>query len=273
VGTKVPTTLEQPGETKFDGVSLAGLWRGTEKTLADRMLVVNYSRMPFGVNRPTADHPGTPRKEGAAVMWRRWRLLEDKMLFDLATDPQQERNVIDEHPEVAAKMREHLNAWWNGVKDTVNEPSRVVIGAEAENPTMLTACEWFDVFVDQQRQVRAADPKVGVWHLEVARGGEYTIELRRYPREAGLAIGQGIPVTRVVDGQFIAGRELPVARARLKIGGHEEAIDLEKDAASATFRVALESGPVELETCFYDAQGNEICGAYFAYVQRTGASR
>jgi hypothetical protein len=144
----------------------------------------------------------------------------------------------------------------------------VVIGAEAENPTMLTACEWFDVFVDQQRQVRTADPKLGVWHLEVDRPGDYEIELRRYPREAALAIGQGIPATRVTDGQFAAGRELPVAQARLKIGAFDQTIALEKDAQSATFRVALKPGPLEMETAFLDAEGQELCGVYYAIVRR-----
>jgi len=43
----LPTLIElcglmAPANTRFDGVSLAGLLRGTEKKLADRMLVVQY---------------------------------------------------------------------------------------------------------------------------------------------------------------------------------------------------------------------------------------
>jgi len=93
--------------------------------------VVNYSRMPIGVNRPTANHPGTPRKEEAAVLWRRWRLLEGTMLFDLASDPRQERNMIDERSDITVKMRARLDQWWNGVMHTVNDPSRVVIKGPA----------------------------------------------------------------------------------------------------------------------------------------------
>jgi arylsulfatase len=265
--------LASTAPIKFDGVSLGDLWRGSQQSLPDRMLVVNYSRMPIGVNRPTANHPGTPRREGAAVLWRRWRLLEDHQLFDLAADPQQQRNVIGEQPDIASKMRAHLDKWWNEVKDTVNEPSRVVIGAPAENPIMLTACEWFDVFVDQQRQVRTADPKVGVWHLEVDRPGEYEIELRRYPREADLAIGQGLPATTVTDGQFVAARELPIAKARLKMGVFHETIELAQDARLAAFRVSLSSGPIEMETCFLDSKGDEVCGAYYVYIRRQGVGR
>ena len=103
--------LQGPTQAHFDGVSLGGLLRGTQQSLPDRMLVVNYSRMPFGVKRPAPNHAGTPRKEGAAVLWQRWRLLENTMLFDLASDPQQEHNVIDQHPDVAEKMR---RTWTSG---------------------------------------------------------------------------------------------------------------------------------------------------------------
>ncbi len=253
---------------EFDGVSLAGLLLGHTEPFPDRMLVVNYSRMPFETTRPSTDHNGMPRREGAAVMWRRWRLLEDRMLFNLDIDPMQQDNVIDQHPEVVAAMRAHLDVWWDGVKERVNEPSRVVIGSEAENPMMLTACEWFDVFIDQQRQVRVADEKVGVWHLEVDQPGEYSIELRRYPREASLAINAGVDATPVTDGRLAEGRELNIASARLQIGEFDEVVVIDSDAESVTFSVPLTPGPIELMTVFLDTDGKEICGAYYAYVER-----
>lgn len=260
--------LERPEAQRFDGTSLGGLLRGTRSSLADRMLVVNYSRMPFEVTRPVANHSGLPRKAGAAVMWKRWRLLEDKMLFDLTTDPKQEHNVIDRYSDIAMKMRAHLNEWWDSVKDTVNQPSRVIIGAEAESQSMLTACEWFDVFVDQQRQVRMAVPKLGVWHLEVDQPGDYLIELRRYPRESDFAITEGIPATKVTDGRYAAGKELHVVKARLQIGSLNKVIELEQGAKSASFRISLTKGPFEMRTAFLDAAGKEFCGAYYAYVRR-----
>ena len=44
------------------------------------------------------------------------------MLFNVRTDPHQDRDVADEHPEVVAQMRTHLEHWWRGVKDDVLEP-------------------------------------------------------------------------------------------------------------------------------------------------------
>ena len=44
---------------------------------------------------------------------------------------------------------------------------RVIIGSDHENPR-LTGCEWLDVFIDQQRQIRIGQHKSGYWMLEVA---------------------------------------------------------------------------------------------------------
>ena len=44
-----------------------------------------------------------------------------------------------------------LDAWWAEVEPVANQPQRIIIGSDAENPMLLSACEWQDVFVDQQR--------------------------------------------------------------------------------------------------------------------------
>ena len=65
--------------------------------------------------------------------------------------------MIDRHPNVARRMREALDAWWQGVEPVANQAQRIIIGSDEENPMMLSACEWKDVFVDQQRQARIGD--------------------------------------------------------------------------------------------------------------------
>ncbi len=49
------------------------------------MLVINYSRMPVQGREDEVQ----PKKEGAAVLWKRWRLLENERLYDLVNDPRQ----------------------------------------------------------------------------------------------------------------------------------------------------------------------------------------
>ncbi|MFN3148474.1 sulfatase [Bremerella sp.] len=38
---------------------------------------------------------------------------EKVVLFNVTQDPEEETNVIAEHPEIAAKLRKQLDAWWN----------------------------------------------------------------------------------------------------------------------------------------------------------------
>ncbi len=102
-------------------------------------------------------------------------------------------------------MRAHLEQWWQSIEPRVNEPQRVIVGDEAENPLMLTACEWFDVFIDQQAQVRRGERKTGVWHLEVTKPGQYEIELRRWPRESELSLRAAAPAVTLTDGKLLPG--------------------------------------------------------------------
>ena len=110
----LPTLLELCGvktTRKFDGISLAPALRDQAEVPTERMLVINYSRMPRSLNFPTPDSPSILRREGGAVLWKRWRMLRDSELYNLENDPLQKKNVLDEHPKVAAKMRRHLDDW------------------------------------------------------------------------------------------------------------------------------------------------------------------
>ena len=138
----LPTLIElaglpNPAGTAFDGMSLARLLRGDQQALPDRKLVVQYSR-------PTAP---IPQKWDAAVLWKRWRLINNTSLYDLSTDPGQTTNVIASYPDVVAQMRSHYEAWWAGVAPTVNTFSRLTIGSDAANPVLLAPTEWRNVLL------------------------------------------------------------------------------------------------------------------------------
>ncbi|MFH1572273.1 MAG: arylsulfatase, partial [Gemmatimonadota bacterium] len=254
----------------LDGLSLAPVLRGEGTVPEDRTLCVNYSRMPGGTDYPTPDAASVMRIEGAAVLWKRWRLIEGTALYDLDTDPGQARDVAAEHPDVVRLLRARLEAWWRDVEPVANQVQRVVIGSDAENPMTLSACEWRDVFVDQQRQVRVAERKNGYWHLQVARAGTYTFELRRWPRESGLTLRQACPAARLFDGDLAEGVALPIARARILVARQRQAVDLTPADDAATFNVHLDAGPTLLHTWFDDDRGQPLCGAYYVGVERQG---
>jgi hypothetical protein len=117
-------------------------------------------------------------------------------------------------------------------------------------------------------QVRRGERKNGVWHLEIARPGTYRFTLRRWPAEAHTAISAGTSQFQATDGVLPAGIALPIARARLKIGELERDSAVGPTATSVEFTCELPAGPVQLQTWFQDASGDEVCGAYFVEVTR-----
>ncbi len=250
--------LKRPEGASFDGLSLAPILRGKEERLPDRTLVIQFSRM----NAPV------PKKGDACVLWKRWRLVSDRELYDLSADPGQKENAIEKHPEIAARLRAHYETWWARVEPRMNEFSSIVVGSDRENPSLLSPADWQDVFIDQSRQVRMGEPKAGPWGLEVASEGDYEIALRRWPEESGLAIRAGCPATQVTDGQLVPGKALPVAKARVRIGDLDETRPVAEADKAVVFTTRLKAGPARLETWFLNDAGKVLCGAYSVTVLR-----
>lgn len=252
----LPTLLDlcgvpAPSNARFDGTSLAGLLRDPAATLPDRKLTIQFSRM----NDPR------PKPGDAVVLWQRWRLVSDRELYHLADDPGQQRNVIDQFPEVAAALRAHYAGWWAGVEPRVHEISPVHVGSPRENPTRLSPCDWVDVFLDQQAQVRRIR-KNGAWSLFVEQAGDYEFALRRWPAEADVPITAPMPAFQGTDGGFPAGEAFPVASAELRAGDIHRSQAVSATDKVVTFRISLPRGPLGLQTWFRDAAGAEIAGAY-----------
>jgi arylsulfatase len=156
-----------------------------------------------------------------------------------------------------------------GIAPRLDDFSPISIGSDEENPVTLTAADWANVYCDNMQNLRAGLNRNGPWHLLVEKDGAYEIELRRWPKEADAAIAAGVPAFRAVDGGLPAGKALPIRRARLKIAETDESKEVDPKDKGATFIVTLKAGmQTTLQTWFYDAQGHELCGAYFAYIRR-----
>jgi len=260
-------TLPHP----VDGVDLTPLMKKERDQLEDRMLVVNFTKTPGKVFFPEQDNPdnaAAPKKDRGAVLWKNWRYLNDRTLYDINKDPLQDKDIATEYPEVVATMKSHLDSWWEDVKDDANKIHRIVIGSPAENPMMLTACDWYNIFVDQQKQVRNGDKKSGYWHVNVDRPGTYDFELRRWPVESGYSLNDSIPETTVTDGVLPAGVSFPIASARIKVGDQEQSINVADKDKSARFTFELDAGETSILSNFYNETGERIAGAYYLYIHR-----
>ncbi|MEZ4618855.1 MAG: hypothetical protein R2867_25525 [Caldilineaceae bacterium] len=108
----------------------------------------------------------------------------------------------------------------------------------------------------------------GTWHVNVARAGRYNLTLRRWPEESGLGIAAPAPVMQGVDGTLPEGKALPVASAWLQAGQNEATQPVAPDATAQSFAMVLEQGATTIKSWWYDADGNELAGAYYLTAER-----
>lgn len=249
--------LKMPTDSKLAGVSLAPLLRGEGAPLPDRMLVVQFSRM----NKPI------PAKYDSTVIWKNWRLTNGTDLYDIKSDLIQDHNIAADHPDVVAKMRAHYDEWWSSIEPRVNELSTIPMGKTSE-PVLLSVADWQNRIMDQQKEVRAGPNRNAPWGIEVTTEADYVFELRRWPREADVAIDDGVPPVKFVDGEYPAGKVLSIAKAKLVVGDQEATSDVKPSDKSVQFTMHLRQGTTRAQTWFYDSSGGELCGAYYVYVTR-----
>lgn len=244
---------------KLEGVSLAPLLRRQTRALASRMMVVQFSRM----------NVGRPQWGDAAVLWNKWRLVENDKLYDVAKDPAQQHNRIAEHPDIAFRMRAHYDEWWKNVSPRLDTFLPVHIGSEKENPVLVSPTEWADVFLDQHVQIRRGEPKNGAWHVMVEHEGDYRFALRRWPKEIDVPMTASIPAHKGEIGSYPEGVALPISTARLVIGARDLSAPVQMKDREAVFSLRLAQGWTRMQTWFYDVAGRGLSGAYFVCVERT----
>lgn len=104
-GTEIPSDV-QP----IDGRSLLPLLRDPDADWADRNLFVHVGRWEKGAD------PNDSKFKSCGVRSQRWRFVNNKELYDIATDPHEKQDVASEHPEVVAELRKAYDQWWS---DTV----------------------------------------------------------------------------------------------------------------------------------------------------------
>jgi hypothetical protein len=250
-------SLQKPPQARFDGTSLAGLLKRSQKTLADRMIVVQYGQVP--------------EKWDACVMWNKWRLVKGKELYDLKTDPGQKTDVAAAHADVVAKMREHYEKWWAPIEPTLRDFLPISLGSDKENPVTLVSSDWEDIYADNPNTVLSAGggPRGGPWSVLVERDGDYEISLYRWPPQLKLALNAACPPQKRTKGSLPEGKAMAVAGAKLAVAGQELSKATDVADTAAVFRVKLKgANRTTLQGWFQDAKGADLCGSFYANVKR-----
>lgn len=293
----VPTLLEvtgskKPGAVTFDGRSIRSLLDPSGKTADwphDRMLVTDSQRVRDPI-----------KWKQTAVMTAQWRLVNGTELYDIKTDPGQERNVIAKHPDQAKKMTAFYDAWWAELEPTFAQTTEIYLGHPEHPVVSLTGHDWIQENLPpwNQQHIRQADgfarapqkatkgkkaqpaPKTpaksvhqGHWAVKVVTAGNYTISLRRWPVEADQPISAALPAGDDVPGASKAfrahdGAAIPATTAVLRLNGKDlETQSVHPGDKAITFTTTLTTGSHQLAPVFITADGNEV-GAYYAVVTK-----
>jgi arylsulfatase/arylsulfatase A len=182
-----PTILEicdvgKPADLKLDGRSLWPLLTRQKKDWPERTL---FSQSHRG-DEPALYHNFAARSQ-------KWKLVSATgfnfemlppggpkfELFDMESDPYEQKNVANEHPGVAAKLKAEYEAWFKDVGSTRPDnyaPPRIVVGSAHEKNTVLTRQDW--------RGAGWGPNDEGHWLIDVAGSGVFDVKLIVSPADA-----------------------------------------------------------------------------------------
>lgn len=254
----VPEPERPAADALYRGVDLVGLLKGQQTELSDRKLVVQYGQIP--------------KKFEACVIWGKWRLVKGTELYDIAADRAQKNNVAEQHGDVVKEMRDFYERWWKGLEPILNEFVPISIGAKQQPIVELTSGDWEGIYADNSGYVREAvgGPTGGKWHILVEEPGEYEFTLRRWPEKTGAALGEKyLPSEKSPAGKKQVTRGFPtIALARVEIAGVKGSVAADPKKPGAALTVQLPAGKTTLKAWFADADGKNLCGAFFVTVRR-----
>jgi hypothetical protein len=212
-------------------------------------------------------------KWDACVVWGKWRLVHGKELFDVQADRAQATDVAARHRDVVKAMRDHYEAWWAGIEPNVNEyVPAAYLGSDAEPVVELTSADWEGIYADNDGHIRSAvgGPRGGQWNVMVEKAGEYEIALRRWPRETNAALGARLdadPKRGAARPNAPPSKAFAIGGGKVEVAGREASAKTDPTAQEVALRVNLPAGRTTLKGWFQDAAGNDLCGAFFAYVR------
>lgn len=107
-GAEIPISKLPPR-----GRSLVPLLEDPGADWPDRKLYFHQGRWGWGGNRASREES---RYHNAAIRTERWRLVfesgNQSTLSDIQVDPGESKNLVDQHPDVVAELKQAFDQWW-----------------------------------------------------------------------------------------------------------------------------------------------------------------
>ncbi len=276
-------SLKLPRPISFDGVSLKLLLADPRAPWPDRTLVLGTPQNQVAAN------PSPPRYGvNCSVMTDRWRLVNDRELYDMTSDPGQHRDLAAERPQVVGKLRAAYERYWKSVSaHDEGWRGRPIIGTVQAAEIELCAEDWYPTQGScpwNQAAVAGGASAFGHWPVRIAEAGVYRVEVRRWPREAEATLADIPAGQKTVDAhlrdQPVTGllyggvpKALPVARVRLKLGMSIQEVAVDRGDKATVFTVKADAGPTDIEATLLDLNGKPLCSAFYITIRKSEETR
>lgn len=248
----------------LDGKSLKSLFYDPTLKWENRILYVDTQRLQNLIKYRTY-----------SVMDNNWRLINGEELYDMRTDRSQTKNLIKEHPEVAKRLAMGYEKWWQSImSESPNEKyGYIKVGSSKENPSRISA---HDMFTGKhngawhQDGASKAVQATGKWKIEFLEDGEYTICLRRFPRESKHAINDtfsGQKKRRELQKTMMGSVKSDFEKAYLYVANIEKEIKIKKNQSEVKFTGSIPAGKYDMEAQLIDKSG-KVYPAYYVYIEK-----
>lgn len=257
-------TLNHGIQKPLDGKTLMPLIQGKTESWPNRVLFMDTQRM---IN--------LTKYKSYTVMDKDYRLVDGNKLYNVTKDLKQSNNIIDQHPEVAARLALGYEKWWQSLVDEgVNEKyAYIKVGTQYENPSRIMSHDMLTGNLGRawhQFGTITATQASGFWKIEFVEDGDYKISLRRFARESGLKINATFPAeekTRRIDSPAPASVKSDFTKAFLYVGKHKKTVEIEKDAEEVTFTLDVSAGKYDLQAELIDELGR-VHPSYYLYIEK-----
>ncbi len=267
--------VEIPESRSFHGQSLKPLLEGKEEiSWKQRALVTDTQRVA---------HPLKWRL--SCVMRDSWRLVNKQELYNLASDPMQQKNIAEAHPDIVEELQAEYEDWWELCSKQMRDEIPISIGSPDQPIAVLRTHdirnEQDHLSVWDQSQVRRGEEAHGWWELMVEEDGLYEFDLRRWPEEAGHRVGDGIqgydvPVYEegISPNSMQAYRDgvaLQIDTAGILVNQDTEIwVPVQPEDQKTCIELSLPQGPCTLRALFSASATGFYSVAYYVYVRKIG---
>ncbi len=165
--------------------------------------------------------------------------------------------------------------WWQSfLDDGVTERyAYIKVGSPKENPSRISAHDQIvGRYSDAWHQHGAIEgaQSAGKWKIEFVEDGDYTITLRRFPRESGLAINATFPAEEErleVEQTAPAGVKNDFTEAVLYVANISKSIKIKEGQEEVTFKGKIPAGKYDMEAHLIDTE-NRVHPAYYVYIEK-----